>query len=99
MTPGLHSVDPPPRQGWAAVRGFSCSSNHLQASAMCQPLCPCPPRMKARLLSVMTHLGVIALLIVVSSRSTLLHHSSAHSFDRSVRLVLPSTYRGGGGGG
>ncbi|HXA05045.1 MAG TPA: energy transducer TonB [Bryobacteraceae bacterium] len=55
--------------------------------------------MRARLLSLMIHLGVIALLIVVSSRSTLINHSGAHPFDRSVRLVLPSPYRGGGGGG
>ena len=66
---------------------------------MWQLICPCPPRMKARLLSVMIHLGVIALLIVVSSRSTLLNHSGAHRFERNVRLVLPSAYRGGGGGG
>ena len=83
----------------AAPPWFNCSSNHLQASGVWQPTCLYPRRMRARLLSIMIHLGVIALLIVVSSRSTLINHSGAHPFDRSVRLVLPSPYRGGGGGG
>lgn len=55
--------------------------------------------MRARLLSVTIHGGVIVLLIMVSSHSTTIDNHMARPFDRSVRLVLPYTLRGGGGGG
>ena len=54
--------------------------------------------MRARLLSVIIHLGILALLIGVSLHQTLVH-PGAHPVDRDVvRLVLPSNFRGGGGG-
>ena len=55
--------------------------------------------MRAWLLSVMIHLGAIALLLMVSSHSTPIDKPGARLLDRGVRLVLPSAYRGGGGGG
>ena len=50
-------------------------------------------------MSVMIHLGAIAVLIAISSHSTPITNPAAHAFDRGVRLLLPYTSRGGGGGG
>jgi protein TonB len=48
----------------------------------------------------MIHVGVLALLIGASSHSTPINNPGDHPFDRRVvRLLLPSAYRGGGGGG
>jgi periplasmic protein TonB len=56
--------------------------------------------MRARLLSVMIHGVAIALLIAISSHSTPITNPGARPVDRGVvRLVLPSTLKGGGGGG
>jgi TonB family protein len=56
--------------------------------------------MRARLLSVTIHVGAIVLLIAISSHSAPIRNPGARPFDRDVvRLVLPSAYRGGGGGG
>ena len=55
--------------------------------------------MKARLLSVTIHGGAIVLLILISSHSRTINNAGARLLDRGVRLVLPYTLRGGGGGG
>jgi|SRR5579863_7372763 len=58
--------------------------------------------MRARLLSLAIHLGVIALLLVVSSETAGTHRAKATDPRISSyvsRLVSPATHHGGGGGG